>query len=83
MQTDAYCLCGEGEYGLMLYCDVENCPVGWYHAECVGLTEESVGTAQNAAKVKPLRMRVVVAPPRSNMSITTVFLLHCVISTMK
>ena len=42
VQTDAYYLCGEGEYALMLYCDAENCPVGWYHAECVGLTQESV-----------------------------------------
>ena len=24
---DAYCLCGEGEHGLMISCDADNCPV--------------------------------------------------------
>ena len=37
LQTDSYCLCGEGEYGLMVACDAENCPIEWYHADFVGL----------------------------------------------
>ncbi|XP_078378320.1 uncharacterized protein LOC144661430 [Oculina patagonica] len=42
VQADAYCLCGEGEHGLMISCDGENCPIFWFHVNCVGLSEESV-----------------------------------------
>ena len=42
IQADAYCLCGEGEHGLMISCDGENCRIFWFHVNCVGLSEESV-----------------------------------------
>ena len=42
VQQNSYCICGGGEYGLMICCDGEKCPIVWYHADCVGLSEETV-----------------------------------------
>ena len=33
---------GEGEHGRMIDCDGYNCPLIWYHANCVGLSEETI-----------------------------------------
>ncbi|CAH3163515.1 unnamed protein product [Porites lobata] len=32
-----YCLCNQGEYGLMVGCDGAECSVEWFHLQCVGL----------------------------------------------
>ena len=32
-----FCLCKRGYEGQMIGCDSANCPVEWYHYECVGL----------------------------------------------
>ncbi|RIA84930.1 hypothetical protein C1645_394126 [Glomus cerebriforme] len=33
-----YCICRQVSYGEMIGCDGENCPVEWYHIDCVGLS---------------------------------------------
>ena len=39
------CICGKGDgSGKYILCDNEDCPVGWYHWECVKVVEEPVGT---------------------------------------
>jgi len=38
-----YCLCKRVSYGQMIGCDNPNCPVEWYHFECVGVTETVKG----------------------------------------
>jgi inhibitor of growth protein 4 len=30
-----YCTCGRVSYGAMLGCDGPNCPIEWYHVECL------------------------------------------------
>lgn len=32
-----YCICNDVSYGDMIACDKENCPIEWYHLDCVGL----------------------------------------------
>ncbi|RIB08002.1 hypothetical protein C2G38_1983455 [Gigaspora rosea] len=32
-----YCICRQVSFGEMIGCDGENCPIEWYHLECVGL----------------------------------------------
>lgn len=32
-----YCICNDISYGDMIACDKENCPIEWYHLDCVGL----------------------------------------------
>ncbi|XP_068761299.1 uncharacterized protein [Montipora capricornis] len=34
---EQYCLCNQGEFGMMLACDNRDCPVKWFHMSCVGL----------------------------------------------
>ncbi|XP_031551606.1 inhibitor of growth protein 3-like [Actinia tenebrosa] len=38
--ADVYCVCSQGEYGLMVGCDGPKCVAQWFHLQCVGLTEE-------------------------------------------
>ena len=33
-----YCLCGQVSYGEMIGCDNQDCPIEWFHFECVKLT---------------------------------------------
>ncbi|KAI3645229.1 hypothetical protein MP228_011393 [Amoeboaphelidium protococcarum] len=38
-QDQLYCICQQGSFGDMIECDnAGNCPYGWFHYECVGLT---------------------------------------------
>ena len=34
-----YCYCRQVSYGEMVGCDNPECPIEWFHFECVGLTE--------------------------------------------
>ncbi|KAF4551067.1 Chromatin modification-related protein YNG2-like protein 2 [Elsinoe fawcettii] len=34
-----YCLCGDVSYGIMVACEDNNCPIEWFHLECVELQE--------------------------------------------
>ncbi|PNS20114.1 hypothetical protein CAC42_5564 [Sphaceloma murrayae] len=34
-----YCLCGDVSYGTMVACENINCPIEWFHLDCVGLQE--------------------------------------------
>jgi inhibitor of growth protein 5 len=38
-----YCFCKRVSFGAMVGCDNENCPVEWFHYECVNLTETPKG----------------------------------------
>jgi len=38
-----YCTCRRVSFGQMIGCDNENCPIEWFHFECVGLTEPVKG----------------------------------------
>lgn len=32
-----YCICGQVSYGEMIACDNDDCPIKWFHIECIGL----------------------------------------------
>jgi hypothetical protein len=36
----SFCICGRGFVGKMIACDRTDCPIEWFHFECVGLTDE-------------------------------------------
>ena len=38
-----YCLCQQVSYGEMVGCDNYDCPIEWFHFQCVGLTEKPKG----------------------------------------
>ncbi|VDN37116.1 unnamed protein product [Gongylonema pulchrum] len=38
-----YCVCHQVSYGEMIMCDNKQCPVEWFHFQCVGLTESPKG----------------------------------------
>ncbi|KAF2089999.1 hypothetical protein K490DRAFT_62871 [Saccharata proteae CBS 121410] len=38
-----YCLCNRPSFGDMVACDNANCPIQWFHWECVGIREEPKG----------------------------------------
>jgi len=38
-----YCFCKKVSYGQMIGCDAPDCPIEWFHFECVGLTENVKG----------------------------------------
>lgn len=38
-----YCLCQQVSYGEMVGCDNVDCPIEWFHFQCVGLTEKPKG----------------------------------------
>ncbi|XP_062515307.1 inhibitor of growth protein 4-like [Corticium candelabrum] len=38
-----YCLCQQVSYGEMVGCDNMDCPIEWFHFQCVGLTEKPKG----------------------------------------
>ncbi|XP_064636755.1 inhibitor of growth protein 1-like [Lineus longissimus] len=38
-----YCLCEQVSYGEMIGCDNDNCPIEWFHFNCVGLTNKPKG----------------------------------------
>ena len=40
MQEACYCVCTRGHIGSMIQCDSADCPIGWFHYCCVGLTED-------------------------------------------
>ena len=38
-----YCLCHQVSYGEMIGCDNRECPIEWFHFQCVGLKEKPKG----------------------------------------
>lgn len=36
---EIYCFCRGGAGGDMIGCDGKDCPIGWFHWECVGITK--------------------------------------------
>ncbi|XP_031573130.1 inhibitor of growth protein 1-like [Actinia tenebrosa] len=38
-----YCLCKQVSFGEMIGCDNDNCPIEWFHFQCVGLTNKPKG----------------------------------------
>ncbi|KAL5489690.1 hypothetical protein EMCRGX_G018808 [Ephydatia muelleri] len=38
-----YCLCRQVSFGEMIGCDNEDCPIEWFHFQCVGLTSKPKG----------------------------------------
>ena len=40
---DVFCLCRQGEFGVMISCDNPTCTVKWFHMECVGLSSAPDG----------------------------------------
>lgn len=38
----SYCICGKTSYGKMIECDNRDCPIGWFHYECLGLPPDYV-----------------------------------------
>eukprot|EP00602_Paraphysomonas_sp_CaronLab_P002966 CAMPEP_0185031834 /NCGR_PEP_ID=MMETSP1103-20130426/19502_1 /TAXON_ID=36769 /ORGANISM="Paraphysomonas bandaiensis, Strain Caron Lab Isolate" /LENGTH=163 /DNA_ID=CAMNT_0027567489 /DNA_START=184 /DNA_END=675 /DNA_ORIENTATION=- len=36
-----YCTCRRVSSGMMVECENEDCPIEWFHFECVGLTKET------------------------------------------
>jgi hypothetical protein len=42
-KKETYCTCKQGEFGPMITCDAQDCPILWFHFACVGLTEELDG----------------------------------------
>lgn len=38
-----YCLCNQVSFGEMIGCDNEECPIEWFHFQCVGLTNKPKG----------------------------------------
>ncbi|XP_064608857.1 inhibitor of growth protein 1-like isoform X2 [Liolophura sinensis] len=38
-----YCLCDQVSYGEMIGCDNDDCPIEWFHFNCVGLTTKPKG----------------------------------------
>jgi len=39
-----YCTCNKVEYGYMINCSKEDCPIKWFHFRCVGLTRATTPT---------------------------------------
>jgi len=37
-ETTLYCLCQQGEFGVMLGCDGDDCSIEWFHLQCIGLS---------------------------------------------
>ncbi|XP_015772687.1 PREDICTED: inhibitor of growth protein 1-like [Acropora digitifera] len=38
-----YCLCNQVSFGEMIGCDNDECPIEWFHFQCVGLTTKPKG----------------------------------------
>ena len=38
-----YCLCHQVSFGEMIGCDNADCPIEWFHFQCVGLTAKPKG----------------------------------------
>jgi hypothetical protein len=38
-----YCLCDQVSFGEMIGCDNDECPIEWFHFQCVGLTSKPKG----------------------------------------
>ncbi|VDK59735.1 unnamed protein product [Anisakis simplex] len=38
-----YCICHQVSFGEMVMCDNKQCPIEWFHFQCVGLTEPPKG----------------------------------------
>ena len=43
-EEPVYCVCRQVSFGEMVACDSENCPLEWFHYQCVGLTSKPRGT---------------------------------------
>ena len=43
MCLDQYCICGREEFGKMIFCDGKDCPIGWWHFECAGVSKTPKG----------------------------------------
>lgn len=41
--STVYCSCKDVEYGRMIFCDNQDCPIGWYHYLCEGLIRKPKG----------------------------------------
>ena len=39
---ETFCVCDGFETDKMILCEKQSCTVGWYHYECVGLTESTI-----------------------------------------
>jgi hypothetical protein len=37
VETEVYCYCRQGEYGLMIECENQDCRYTWFHYQCVGI----------------------------------------------
>ena len=35
-------MCRGIETDKMIYCESKRCPIGWYHYECAGMTEDTI-----------------------------------------
>lgn len=44
VDTQLYCVCRNVSHGEMIGCEGKNCPIEWFHFECVGLTKAPEGT---------------------------------------
>jgi len=53
-ETPLYCLCQQGEYGLMVGCDGVACNIEWFHLQCFGLK----GTPTTETWLCPLCIKV-------------------------
>eukprot|EP00056_Hartaetosiga_gracilis_P019906 m.16570 g.16570 ORF g.16570 m.16570 type:complete len:240 (+) comp8023_c0_seq1:96-815(+) len=41
---EVFCYCKQGSFGEMVGCDNDNCPIEWFHYQCVGLTSAPQGS---------------------------------------
>nr|CAG8459658.1 13397_t:CDS:2 [Entrophospora candida]CAG8481216.1 11043_t:CDS:2 [Entrophospora candida] len=58
-----YCTCRQVSFGEMIACDGENCPIEWYHLECVNLKavpegrwycDQCIGTQKKRKRGRPV-----------------------------
>lgn len=38
VQENIWCFCAQVESGKMIFCDNEECPIGWFHYLCIGIS---------------------------------------------
>ena len=38
VQEDIWCFCAQVESGKIIFCDNEECPIGWFHYLCIGIS---------------------------------------------
>lgn len=52
-----YCYCRQISYGEMVECEGEDCPYGWFHFQCVGLSDAPKGQWRCPDCEKPVRRK--------------------------